>query len=62
MTLNYFSENLERFERIKEVFAASKPLQESIGKLYHDITQFATQTAVFYSQSRLSVPPFFAPG
>ena len=48
------SENLARYQRYQTIFARSKLLQESIGRLYSNVAQFATQVAQFYSQSRLS--------
>ncbi|KAL9118727.1 MAG: hypothetical protein Q9187_004723 [Circinaria calcarea] len=53
------SENLERFERYKIIFTSSKPLQESIAKLYHDIAEFAIQAAQFYAKSSTNIVTSF---
>jgi hypothetical protein len=51
-TFNYIGENLERFERLRDIFASSRGMQESIKKLYHDIVVFTTRAARFYSSNR----------
>ncbi|RDW56452.1 hypothetical protein BP6252_14154 [Coleophoma cylindrospora] len=51
-TFILISENLERFERFRDIFASSRPMQESIMKLYNDIVTFTTRAARFYSSNR----------
>jgi hypothetical protein len=55
-TLSRIGENISRFERYKNFFLSSVPIQHTLGLINADTVDISVTAAVFYGRSNISRP------